>query len=519
MVVLTKRLLNYDVDATVDDETCIYCEEGEVDVTFSFNQENITSDEVYVYNETDTVFSVEPSELAAWDGKTAFICVPVGCYTISMGSSTNGGWTDGSQLQVLDDLTDDYYFLDVEDATIDMTIVSIGGAVCEDNLVGGCTDPAYDNYNPDATFDNNSCAFLCENATAGNTSTAVAGEDDTFGPWYYLTADAEGNGAVVTFEELAEGVSFSYIAYNLDSCNGNAFPNGINNLSIDLDAGQSLYFQAQNPYNNVDSVTTIFADLFEIPDSSLWGCMDEMACNYDSAATYQPDAACEFPLAGYDCDGADLPSYMDVELDFSGSFDLCADNNDYDATNSPYGGSSFYVNGPDMAFAFVGDGSTVSSEVTTYDQGYNYAVVHIYEGNPTDSASVLVDYDQLSGSAGLESNIMFDTDSGSTYFVVVDTYNSSYCYDFDISLTALYGVGGCTDSLACNFDAAADFDNNTCFFALEGFDCDNNFTGSACGIDDPILESVAVPYANNMYEVYSYPSEWYYSCKYCIYWW
>ena len=51
---------NYDAEATVDDESCIFCDENSVDVTFAFNQENVTTDEVYVYNQetNDTVFSV-----------------------------------------------------------------------------------------------------------------------------------------------------------------------------------------------------------------------------------------------------------------------------------------------------------------------------------------------------------------------------------------------------------------------------------------------------------------------------
>ena len=113
----------------------------------------------------------------------------------------------GSQLQILDDLTAEYFFLDVDGGSLDIAVVSLGGGECIDDQIGGCTDIAYDNYNPDATFDNGTCAFLCENATSANTSTVVAGEDDTFGPWVYVCADAEGNGAEVTFEEMADGVS------------------------------------------------------------------------------------------------------------------------------------------------------------------------------------------------------------------------------------------------------------------------------------------------------------------------
>ena len=40
--------LNYNSEATVDDQTCIFCEEGEIDVTFVFNQENITTDGICI---------------------------------------------------------------------------------------------------------------------------------------------------------------------------------------------------------------------------------------------------------------------------------------------------------------------------------------------------------------------------------------------------------------------------------------------------------------------------------------
>jgi len=204
---------NYDADASVDDGSCITCPDGEVDVTFSFNQENITTDEVFVYNETDTVFSVTSGELGFWEGKTELMCVPAGCYTISMGATSSQGWTDGSQLQILDDLTSDYYFLDVDGGSIDFTVVSIGGGECVDTNVGGCTDEAYDNYNPDATYENGSCEFLCTSATEG--AVASVEEDAETAPWSFLCSDASGNGAVVTFEEL--NADMIYIVADCDS--------------------------------------------------------------------------------------------------------------------------------------------------------------------------------------------------------------------------------------------------------------------------------------------------------------
>ena len=67
------------------------------------------------------------------------------------------------------------------------------------------------------------------------------------------------------------------------------------------------------------------------------------------------------------------------------------------------------------------------------------------------------------------------------------------------------GQGGCTDPAACNYDADAAYDD-PCYDLADGFDCDGLFTGSACGTDNPFVDSVAVPYDNNMYEVWTFPS-------------
>ena len=46
---------------------------------------------------------------------------------------------------------------------------------------------------------------------------------------------------------------------------------------------------------------------------------------------------------------------------------------------------------------------------------------------------------------------IFDTDSGSTYFVILDSDNFD-CYEYELAINSLEGVGGCTDSTACNYN-------------------------------------------------------------------
>ena len=94
---------------------------------------NITTDEVFVYNETDTVFSV--TGIKHLGRKRELICVPVGCYNVSMASNSAGGWTDGSQLQILDDLTAGHFFLDVDGGSLDIAVVSLGGGRYEHDQI------------------------------------------------------------------------------------------------------------------------------------------------------------------------------------------------------------------------------------------------------------------------------------------------------------------------------------------------------------------------------------------------
>ena len=350
---------NYNSEATVDDGSCIFCEEGQIDVTFSFNQENITSDDVYVYSQEtgDTVFSVAPGELSTWEGKTELTCVPVGCYIVSMGAVSSQGWTDGSQLQILDDLTADYFFLDVDAGSLDLAVVSLGGGECIDNQLGGCTDESFDNYDPNATFDNGTCAFTCENAVASSDASVEA--DASTAPWSYVCADADGNGAEVSFTETATAADVSYIVGDCDSASSTMFlPSS---STVYLEAGQCIYFQALDTWNT-DSVGTVTASLFAIPDSSEWGCMDDFACNYDSLATY--DFGCEYLEGGVDCDGNLLGG-----LDCSSAVEAFEGSN-----NASIGSSDSFTDGDDNVWFFVvpdadGELTVTTCDLTTFDTG------------------------------------------------------------------------------------------------------------------------------------------------------
>ena len=75
---------------------------------------------------------------------------------------------------------------------------------------------------------------------------------------------------------------------------------------------------------------------------------------------------------------------------------------------------------------------------------------------------------------------IFETDSGSTYFVILDSDNWDY-YEYELSINSLEGVGGYTDSIACNYNDSADYDDFSCTYAAAGLIVDGAFIGSACG--------------------------------------
>ena len=401
-------------------------------------------------------------------------------------------------------MTSDYYFLEVDGGNLNMQIVSIGGSICEDAPVGGCLDPDFDTYNPDADYDNGQCENLCSNATASDTAQVADGQVSA--PWSYVSANAEGNGAFVTF--TSDGADMNYVVADCDSTILNSFfPEG---LTVDLLAGQNLYFQAVESFGNTD-VETLTATVNEIPDSSEWGCMEEFACNYDSTATYA-GIECEYPTAPYDCNGDLLGctdptacNYVDTAT-VGDPTELCSypplgsdcEGNCVDAVQYTIDMFDSYGDGWNSAsYTFTSDGAiTASGTLLTSFAGGNGS-------DQTDTVCIVADgcyelaidqgtygeemtwflYNEL-GEEVLAQSTPYDIADDNVVHTYVfgagcvtactDTLASNYDADADISDNSLCTydyVIGCTDEAACNYDADAEVDNGSCEFPPAGFDC------------------------------------------------
>ena len=313
---------NYNPEATDDDESCITCDEGSDEFIFSFNQENDITDEVYVFNETDTVFSVN-GQLGFYETASELTCVPEGCYTIAMyeGDNQNDGYDDGSTLIITDGLMNNnlVFGSGFQTGGVAYEIWAVGNVICENNWIPGCMDETALNYSADATYDDGSCSYLgddCETALTGVPSnvTVTGGT----GSWIEVCADPAGFGAVVLFDEISETqVNYQAVNVNMDSCTGEALYGFVDyefNLigEIALEAGQCLYFQAVDPYGYVNyeffgyGESSVVAIVQENPDTNLVaGCTDETACNFNPDAEAE-DWSCEYPAEGFDCEGSCL---------------------------------------------------------------------------------------------------------------------------------------------------------------------------------------------------------------------
>ena len=206
------------------------------------------------------------------------------------------------------------------------------------------------------------------------------------------------------------------------------------------------------------------------------GCTDAAACNYDSAAN-DDDGTCEFPAPFRDCDGncltdTDGDGVCDEE-EVSGCTDDLAWNFDDAATEED--GSCVYFNACDteadavvMVSSFDYDPAALNLEVGATVVWVNIGGLHNVNGTTDQLTGLPFDNPQpfsipaVLGSAE-------GTCLGSFTFTVpgVYNYNSSVSNQAELGMVGsiTIGTGGCIDSDATNFDAAAEYDDGSCIFS------------------------------------------------------
>ena len=244
--------------------------------------------------------------------------------------------------------------------------------------------------------------------------------------------------------------------------------------------------------------------LYPICSPMSLGCTDAVACNYDMNADTD-DASCTYAENGYDCDGnclvdSDADGVCD-EFEVNGCLDTNACNFDETATDDDgscdYFSADFfawsenmYIGFPsdsmgcpmgtdlynDIFYTLVDNGMGYSWDVDEEDQNILIATLGQELGtlfyNELDQANLVFCGDVLS---------VFDSPAFGSY---TTTWNGT---SFDVPSLGIYIVPastastGCSDALACNFDACAIGDLALCEYADEALDCSGNCLNDSDG--------------------------------------
>lgn len=171
---------------------------------------------------------------------------------------------------------------------------------CADQPIYGCTDPAALNYNPDATDDDGSCAFIpeCGDAETELIIQTMAGDSlDEFGGYvslhWSLTTDLGQPVTLVYDYQEFQTISYGCVAdgcYNFYLSDFGWTP-GMNTAEVILDGVVSTYTVPVNDYSAIYALG-VNTDGCEV---TIPGCTDPEALNYYSAATVD-DGSCQYPF-------------------------------------------------------------------------------------------------------------------------------------------------------------------------------------------------------------------------------
>ena len=409
-------------------------------------------------------------------------------------------------------------------------------------VIGGCMDPNYANFNPEANADYFVGGPLDE--------MELGGGGYHFNSSFGLHFDVLETSLLKTVHMLALDSAETSIVISGGEANS-AFVEEVDvsllpgwnevNMEVSLPPGESYFIgvseNTQGIFRNNDlpagSYPINVADQISITGSTassdqsqyyyyfyaweidaecsdvLPGCNDPNACNYDPADNNQQ--ACFYAEEAYDCNGfcltdADLDGVCD-ELEIFGCTNPIADNYDAGATENDgsceISGCTYPIADNYLEDADNDDGSC-TFETALFERfllGYNSASsIHadsLFAGQfcgegtvwigglqqciPIPTCFADLDFD---GNHGIEDLLLLLATYGTPCSSIVGCMDEEalnytpYATEADPTI-CVYEAFGCTDQTACNYDAFATNDDGSCVFPVFGYDC----TGECLGPD------------------------------------
>lgn len=450
---------NFDPSATIDDGSCIFCNAGEQ--VFEFTMFDGFGDgwngaQYIVFDDAGGV--VFQGTLADGDEGTFVSCLAPGCYTLEV---TGGNFPD--------EVTWTF-------GALNGPVLLSGGANSSNGftwagqtgcVIDGCTNAAANNYNPFATNDDGSCILPpandnCANAQAigcgqtidGTTVNAnldlnlptCSGEDVTApGVWYTFI----GTGQQATVSLCGGSTGDSKIGIYTGSCNA---PVCVAANDDDCGALSSVSFSTINGFV-YNIIVSEFGAGVGIPFTLSLTCTDcaQVPTN-DVCATALPivqgvnfpgNLCCSNPdadIAPWDPFGTQYGIWYTINTGTADAFSIEFWNGS--------GPGDDAGDGTDVGIGVFEEGPNGCADLTPLVGGVGF------DGTPTDG--FIFNSYEFEGQGVV---ILPNTD----YYFLLTTSDPLNCGDFILNVT-LSNVG-CTDPIACNYDAVNDIDDGTCEYA------------------------------------------------------
>ena len=512
---------NYDSNVTSNDGSCIYSGCTEYDA-FNFNQYATINDgscypyvsgcmDTSAFNYNDYDYDGESNALTNINGIDVNTddgsCVPIieGCTipeACNYNSEVNISDNSVCSFPIECETCEDGFIIDNDDD--DDGFCNIGSGVFPQEIEG-CTDGTEDdgtpialNYNPAATDDDESCAYdvdisgcMIETACNYNPAATIPGLCNT--PDDYCDSCSD-EGIVIDNDQDNDGTCD---ADEITGCT-DASACGYNPNATDED-GSCFYAEE---YYNCDGVCINDNNDNQICDENeISGCQDELGCNYNENANVD-DGSCYFAVEFYDCDDNCL-----FDADNDGTCDQLESAGCMAVTACNY---NPFVSDDDGSCEYTSCYGCIDANACNYNAMTLYPVqncIYASEGGDCatcsgeqDGTGQILDNDadddgvcDVDETLGCTDELACNYDATPT----IDTDNSLCNYSTDLNECATCsgqtdGTGtivdndndndgvcnddeiiGCTDTLSCNYNPLST-DESECNYALEYYDCDGN---------------------------------------------
>lgn len=355
----------------------------------------------------------------------------------------------------------------------------------EINVLGGgtpgCTDANACNYNMDATDDDGSCEYLsCCEAAAGEIATDVVTcveEGGNFSatevmaptvPEGYVVAYVLTQGAELVIIDLNAAASFSGLTAGSYTIHTFVYPEGLD-LSI-VEFGVTTGFDvngllAQGGGTLCAALDVTGASATITVCEPVFGCTDELACNYDPDADTN-DESCEYASCCEAVSGT-LTITSVTCVDEGGN--VTAEINVAPFIPEGYSVGYALTEGVDLIVMQLSDTPNFNDlplgsyfiHMFVYPTGFDFSFIILGETSGFDIVPDLVQ-------------------GGGTICAALDVDGAA----FEIEECEVVDVPGCTDDSACNFNGDANVDDGSCEYP--GDACDD---GNPDTINDALNEN------------------------------